>query len=32
MEYDSAMRKKESLSFVTTWVGLGGIMLREYVR
>ena len=29
MEYYSAMRKKEILSFVTTWMELEGFMLSE---
>ena len=29
MEYYSAIRKNESLSFATTWMELGGIMLSE---
>ena len=29
MEYYSAMRKKETLPFVTTWMDLEGIMLSE---
>ena len=29
MEYYSAVRKKEILPFVTTWMDLEGIMLRE---
>ena len=29
MEYYSAMKKKEILPFVTTWMSLEGIMLRE---
>ena len=29
LEYYSAMRKKEILPFVTTWVNLEGIMLSE---
>ena len=29
LEYYSAMRKKEILPFVTTWVDLEGIMLSE---
>ena len=29
MEYYSAMRKKEILPLVTTWMDLEGIMLRE---
>ena len=29
MEYDSAMKKKEILPFVMTWMVLEGIMLSE---
>ena len=29
MKYYSAMRKKEILPFVTTWMNLEGIMLSE---
>ena len=29
MEYYSAVKKKEILPFVTTWMDLGGIMLNE---
>ena len=29
MEYYSAMKKKEILSFVTRWMNLEGIMLKE---
>ena len=29
MEYYSAMRKDEILPFVTTWMGLENILLRE---
>ena len=29
MEYYSIMRKKEIMSFVTTWINFDGIMLNE---
>ena len=32
MEYYSSTKKKEILPFVTTWIHLMGIMLREIVR
>ena len=32
MEYYSAMRKKEILPFVTTWIYLEAIMLSEIIQ
>ena len=32
MEYYSAIKKNEMLPFVTTWIGLEGIMLNEISR
>ena len=29
MEYYAAIKRNEILTFVTTWMGLGGIMLNE---
>ena len=32
MKYYSVMRKKEILSFATTWMNLEGIMLSEIIQ